>query len=159
MTMLALRFMTMAMVLSASGLGATQTAGVGDPAANRVTNPELEKLKAKAEGMKDHDRGKIYSEIARELTEQANRQFTEGQPEAALESIKLVLEFAEKASNAAKLKNKKTKDTEINLRKTARRLEEVERTLALEDRPPVQAAVEKLDEIRKELLEFFLKRG
>jgi hypothetical protein len=73
--------------------------------------------------------------------------------------VKQVLEYAEKASAAAKLKNKKTKDTEINLRKTARRLEEVEKTLALEDRPPVKAAVEKLDEIRKDLLEFFLKRG
>ncbi len=137
-------------------LGATSV-GVGQTEASELA--EIERMKTKAEGMKDHDRGKIYSQIAQELTEQANRQFTDGQPDAALESIKQLLAYAEKASAAAKLKNKKTKDTEINLRKTARRLEEVERTLAVEDRPPVKAAVEKLDEIRKELLEYFLKRG
>ncbi len=135
------------------------TAAVGQGQKDAPVLTEVDRMKAKAEGMKDHDRGKIYSEIAQELTEQANQQFTDGQHDAALATIKQVLEYAEKASAAAKLKNKKTKDTEINLRKTARRMEEVARTLALEDRPPVNAAVEKLDEIRKELLEFFLKRG
>ena len=119
----------------------------------------IDLLKAKAETMKDHDRAKIYSEIARELTEQANRQFDAGETEQGLKSVKQVVEFAEKASAAAKLRNKKTKDTEISLRKTARRLEEVERTLPLEERPPIQAAVERVDAIRKDLLEYFLKRG
>jgi hypothetical protein len=120
---------------------------------------QIERLKAKADSMKDHDRGKIYSEIAQEFTEQANRQFSEGQMEAGRESLEQVVEFAEKASAAAKIKNKKTKDTEINLRRTARRLEEVERSLAAEHRPPVEAVVQKIDAIRKDLLEFFLKRG
>lgn len=139
-------------------LGITSV-GMGQTGPPAPSPTEVDRLKSKVERMKDHDRGKIYSEIARELTEQANREFTDGQPDKALASVKLVLEYAEKASAAAKIKNKKTKDTEINLRKTARRLEEVEKTLALEDRPPVKAAVEKVDEIRKELLEFFLKRG
>lgn len=120
---------------------------------------EVERLKTKAESMKDYDRGKIYSEIARELTEQASRQFAEGAEEAALKSVTEVVEFAEKASSAAKLRNKKTKDTEINLRKTARRLEEVSKTLTLQDRPPIEEAMQKVDEIRKDLLEYFLKRG
>ena len=124
-----------------------------------AASPELERLKAKAAEMKDHDRGKVYSEIARELTEQASRQFNEGTKEQALASVSDVVEYAEKAAEAAKLKNKKTKDTEINLRKTARRLEEIEKTLAIEDRPPVRTAVEKVDSIRKGLLEYFLKRG
>ena len=138
------------MLLGMASLGASQ----------ETSRPsEIDRLKAKAEEMKEQDRGKVYSEIARELTEEANRQFTEGQLAAGQASVKQIVEYAEKASAAAKLKNKKTKDTEINLRKTARRLEEVAKTLAVEDRPPVNAAVEKLDEIRKELLEFFLKRG
>lgn len=120
---------------------------------------EVEKLKTKAESMKDYDRGKIYSEIARELTEQASRQFAEGAEDEAFKSVTEVVEFAEKASSAAKLRNKKTKDTEINLRKTARRLEEVSKTLSLQHRPPIEEAMQKVDEIRKELLEYFLKRG
>ena len=109
--------------------------------------------------MKDHERGKIYAEIARELTETANRQFADGNRDQDFATVKEVVDFAEKAADSAKLKNKKTKDTEINLRTTARRLEEIEKTLAVEDRPPVRAAVDKVDQIRKELLEFFLKRG
>jgi len=132
---------------------------LGLPAQEPPRLSQVERLKLKADSMKDHDRAKIYSEISRELTEQANRELSEGKTEAALASIKQVVEYAEKASAAAKLKNKKTKDTEINLRQTARRLEEVERTLPVAERPPLRSAVEKLDAIRKDLLEFFLKRG
>lgn len=132
---------------------------VAQESAPAGASPVVERLKAKAAEMKDHDRGKVYSEIARELTEQASRQFNEGTKDLALVSIHDVVAYAEKAAEAAKLKNKKTKDTEINLRKTARRLEEIEKTLAIEDRPPVHAAVEKVDSIRKGLLEYFLKRG
>jgi hypothetical protein len=120
---------------------------------------DVERLKAKAAEMKDYDRGKIYTEIVRELTEEANRHFTNGEPDKAHATLRDVVDFAEKAAAAAKLKNKKTKDTEINLRKTARRLEEIEKTLAVEERPAVQQVVDKVDEIRKELLEYFLKRG
>ena len=136
-------------------------AGMAAPGLAQASPPVsgIDLLKAKAETMKDHDRAKIYSEIARELTEQANRLFDAGETEQGLKSVKQVVEFAEKASTAAKLRNKKTKDTEISLRKTARRLEEVERTLPLEERPPIQAAVERVDAIRKDLLEYFLKRG
>lgn len=135
--------------------------GVGFLAAAQeaVRPSEVERLKTKAESMRDYERGKIYSEIARELTEQASRQFAEGDEAAALKSVGEVVEFAERASSAAKLRNKKTKDTEINLRKTARRLEEISKTLTLEDRPPIEEAMQKVDEIRKELLEYFLKRG
>lgn len=119
----------------------------------------LDELIAKVEKTEEHNRSKLYSEIARELTEVANQQYTDGDPEKALATVKDVVTYAEKASAAAKLKNKKLKDTEITLRKTARRLEEVERTLAIEYRPPVNAAVEKLDAIRKDLLEYLLKRG
>jgi hypothetical protein len=129
------------------------------PAASGAVNPEVEKLKAKAAEAKEHERGKLYSELARELTEQASQQFADGAKEQALATVKDVVEYAEKAADSAKLKNKKTKDTEINIRKAARRLEEIERALPLEDRPPVQAAVERLDIIRRELLEFFLKIG
>jgi len=133
--------------------------GLFTVAQEAVRPSDVERLKTKAESMKDYERGKIYSEIARELTEQASRQFAEGDEVAALRSVAEVVEFAEKASSAAKLRNKKTKDTEINLRKTARRLEEVSKTLTLEDRPPIEEAMQKVDEIRKELLEYFLKRG
>jgi len=135
----------------------TAMAAAQSPAPVQLT--ELERLKAKAEQMSEHDRGKIYSEIARQLTDDAGRQFGEGQFAEGHATVKEVVEFSEKAAAAAKLRNKKTKDTEINLRKTARRLEEIEKTLAVEERPTVKAAVEKLDQIRKELLEYFLKRG
>ena len=108
-------------VLALVSLGVAQSSSP-PPAA---TPTEVARLKAKAEEMKEYDRGKIYSEIAKELTEQANRQFTDGQPTEAQVTVQQVVEFAEKASAAAKLKNKKTKDTEITLRKTARRLEEL----------------------------------
>lgn len=134
-------------------------ASVGASAQKQVQISRLDELKAKLEKTEEHNRSKLYSEIARELTEIANQHFTSGDLDKGQATIQEVVGYAEKASAAAKLKNKKLKDTEINLRKTARRLEEVERTLAVEDRPPVNAAVERLDAIRKELLEYLLRRG
>jgi hypothetical protein len=120
--------------------------------------PRLRELKEKAERMEEHQRGRAYSEVVLELAEVANQQFNEGELEKGQSSIKELVQYADKSFNSARLKNKKIKDTEINLRKAARRLEEIQRTLALDDQPPVKAAVERLDALRKDLLEHMFKK-
>lgn len=122
------------------------TAGTDNP------SPRVSGLISKAESMKQHERGKVYSQIARELVEEANDQFNLGDLEKGMASIKQAVDFAEKAALAAREKSKKIKDTEINLRKCTRRLDEVRRSLALDDQPPLVAAHERLEQLNKELL-------
>lgn len=121
-------------------------------ATTEITSPRLTELLSKAESMKEHDRGKVYSEIARELVELANAQFNQGELDKGMGSIRQAVDYAEKAARVAREKSKKIKDTEINLRKCTRRLDEVRRTLALDDQPPLVAAHQRLEQLNKELL-------
>src|SRR5579864_5399329 len=123
-----------------------------------VAEEKLAQLKAHAEKMHEQDRGRIYSDIARELAEIANQQYAENHTEMAQATVKESVSYAEKATNSAKLHNKKIKDTEINLRECARRMEEIRRSVILEEQPPLKEAVARIDQLRKELLDHMFKK-
>jgi polyhydroxyalkanoate synthesis regulator phasin len=71
----------------------------------------------------------------------------------AQSSIKEAVLYSEKSAASAQEKGKKIKDTEITLRETARRIEEIRRTLAVDDQPPLAAAVARIEELRRQLLD------
>jgi hypothetical protein len=125
------------------------------PAATKTENPEIvkiEAMKANAEKKSSADRARAYADIARELVEVANQQFTDGEVDKAQSSIKDAVAYSERSAAAAKEKGKKIKNTEITLRETARRIDEVRRTVAADDQPPLAAAVARIEELRRELL-------
>jgi hypothetical protein len=124
-----------------------------------VAEEKLAQLKAHAEKMHEQDRGRVYSDIARELLEIANQQFVEGHPEMAQASVKDSIGYAEKAADSAKIHGKKIKDTEISLRECARRLEEIRRSVILEEQPPLREAIVRIDELRKQLLDHIFKKN
>src|SRR5437879_5324772 len=126
------------------------------PAPEKPQNPALskiEEMKSHAERMNSADRARIYADIARDLVELANQQFTDGQVEKAQSSIKEAVTYSEKSAASAQEKGKKIKNTEITLRETARRIEEVRRTLAVDDQPPLVTAVARIEELRRQLLD------
>jgi hypothetical protein len=63
------------------------------------------------------------------------------------------VQYAEKARDAAIARPHKLKDTEIHLRKAEHRLNDLRRTLAFEDQPPVQDAADRIAAIRKQILD------
>jgi polyhydroxyalkanoate synthesis regulator phasin len=113
----------------------------------------IEELKAKAEHKGEADRARYYAEIAHELVEVANVQFTNGEPDKGQASIKDAVAYAEKAATSAEEKGHKIKNAEITLRETSRRIEEVRKTLDVDNQPPLKAAVERLEQLRKQLLQ------
>lgn len=113
----------------------------------------IEELKSKAEHKGDADRGRIYADIAHELVELANAQFTNGESDKGQASIRDAVNYAEKSANSADIKGHKIKNAEIMLRETARRIEEVRRTLDVDDQPPLKEAVGRIEELRKKLLQ------
>jgi hypothetical protein len=133
--------------------------GQQSPASSPVAKPpdpavaHIEELKAKAEHKGEADRGRIYADIAHELVELANTQFTNGDGDKGQSSIKEAVSYAEKAAASAEEKGHKIKNAEITLRETARRIEEVRKTLSIDDQPPLKEAVEKLEGLRKQLLQ------
>jgi len=64
-----------------------------------------------------------------------------------------VVHYAARATEAAQKSGKHLKDTEILLRATARRLDDVGRTLNFDDRPYVEAAVKQVEKLRQQLLD------
>jgi hypothetical protein len=108
----------------------------------------VQELIARAETAKPDDRPALYVEVAQRQLEASDRLYTEGKTEEAMAAVADVSTYSDKAHNAALLSGKKLKQTEIALRKMAARLRDIQRTLSYEDQAPVQAAVERLENLR-----------
>jgi lipopolysaccharide biosynthesis regulator YciM len=112
----------------------------------------LEELKARVATAKPEDQPKLCIEIARRNVETANALYTDGKVDEARAAVSEALTYSEKGADAAIQTGKKLKATEIGIRKMAQRLEDIRRTLNFEDQAPVQAAVDRMQELRTALL-------
>lgn len=120
----------------------------------------LEQLIARAESARIEDRPAICTEIAQRQVESASQLYAAGKVDEGRAAIEDVVKYSDKASDAAAHTGKKLKDTEIALRKMAARLRDIRRNIAFEDQAPVQAAADRLEQMRTELLtHMFGKKG
>lgn len=117
----------------------------------------IEKLIARAETRSD-SQAEHCADVARREVEIANQYYTNGEVPKAEEAVKMAVSYSHKALEAGKRTHKKLKETDITLRKTSRRLADVGQTLAFEDKPVVKDAVEKIEEIRSELLNIMFRK-
>ncbi len=113
----------------------------------------LEELKAKAEAETGDHKPLLYAEVVHREIEDANQLFITGDVEKAQATVKDAVIYAGKARDAALARPHKLKDTEIHLRKAEHRLNDIRRTLALEDQPEVQDAADQIAGMRKQLLD------
>ena len=119
----------------------------------KTTDEPLEALKARAESARPQDQGPLLAAIARREVNEADRFYTEGDIAKAKQAVDDVVLYARRATEAAQRSGKHLKNIEISLRETARRLDDVRKTLSFEDRPYVEAAVKQVESSRQELLE------
>ena len=117
------------------------------------TGETLEELKAKAAAASGGDQALLCARVAREQVELANQRFTDGKVEEGHAAVRDAVAYATKARDAACNSRKKVKQTELAIGKTARRLSDISRTLALDDRPTVEQAVKELEHIQDQLLD------
>jgi hypothetical protein len=113
----------------------------------------LEGLKEEADHAQGGRQAKVSADLAEYLVGMANQQFTQGNNEQAQATIQDVLKYAQLARDAAIKSHENMKQTEIKLRLTQRHLEDLKRTLAVEDRPPLDAVEKKIDQFRQDLLD------
>ncbi len=130
-------------------------------AAAAAEKKTIEQLRAEAEKASGGHQGALYAELASRLVDVADQQFTAGDSSKGQQTVQEILADATKAHDDAVRTRKKLKDVEIHLRETQRHLENVRRTLAAEDRPPVDAVEKKLADFRQDLLNvmFAPKKG
>jgi polyhydroxyalkanoate synthesis regulator phasin len=112
----------------------------------------LAEMIARADAARPEERPALYTEIAERQLKAADRLYGDGKAEEARAAVNDVVTYCNQATNAAISSGKKLKQTEIAVRKMAARLRDIRRGLAFEDQAPVQAAVEKLENLRTTLL-------
>jgi hypothetical protein len=112
----------------------------------------LDQLRAEAQKASGGHQALLYAELAERLVDQADQQFTQGESVKAQATIQEILSVATMARDGGVHSRRKLKETEIHLRLTQRRLEDVRRTLSADDRPEVEAVEKKLSDFRQDLL-------
>ena len=118
----------------------------------------VDELKARFANARPEDRPELGIRIAQHQLRNADRLYNEGKVEPAREAVEDIVGYAEKARDAATQTKKRLKNVEIEARKMADKLRDIKRTLALEDQPPVEQAIGRLEDVRTALLkEMFAK--
>lgn len=113
----------------------------------------VDQLKAEAEHSEPGQQGRLYAEIAEKLVAVADKQFTDAESVKGHATVQEILQYATKAHDLAIETRKKMKETEKSLRECHRRLENMKRTLAAEDRPAIDSVEKQLEKLTEEVLE------
>ena len=119
----------------------------------------LPQLIAHAEAARPEERPQLYMEIAERQLHNADQLYTDGKIDEARSAVTDVVNYSQKATDAASQTGKKLKNTEIAVRKMAEKLRDIKRSLAFEDQAPVQAAIERLETMRTNLLDRMFGKG
>lgn len=101
----------------------------------------------------EHERAELYAKLAADLADLAHEQYSAGDTDGGHKTVARIVETAEKSLQSGRMKRKKLKQAEINLRRCSRRLDEARRVLPVADQEPVKEAVSKVDKIRHDILE------
>lgn len=109
-------------------------------------------LKARADAAQGGERASLSLEYAHRELEDANALYTQGDVDKAEAEIQVVLAYSHRAADAASASGKRLKQTEIELRKLEHRMRDIGHSLSIDDRPPVEKAVQELEEVRADLL-------
>ena len=119
----------------------------------------LEETVARADAAPLGDRPSLYVEIAERQLKSADDFYTAGKVDEAQAAVKDVVTYSEKAHDTALQSGKKLKGTEIATRKMSAKLRDIKRTLSFDDQPPVQAAADRLETLRTDLLGKMFGKG
>jgi len=117
----------------------------------------LQELMARCESAKVEDRPALCVEIAERQLKSADELYTAGKVDEARSALKDVVAYSEKAHDAAIQTGKRVKNTEIEFRKMAAKLRDIKRTVNFDDQEPLQAAADRMESLRTDLLTHMFK--
>lgn len=112
----------------------------------------LDTLKARAEQAEGGKKAELLADVAEWQLKAATDLFDKGKKEEAVVAVTDCGGFAARAGEAAVSSGKRLKKTEIELRKLARKLEDLARVVEFEHRAPVNAALQRVEDTRTRLL-------
>ncbi len=112
----------------------------------------VESMKARFERTAPKDRVELALKIAEQQLVVMDKAYADGNVDAGRAALADVQTFGIQAAENSATTGKHMKQTEIALRKMTVRLENIRRTLSVDDRAPVGEAIQKVDGARNELL-------
>jgi hypothetical protein len=115
-------------------------------------NETVAQLKTRFESARPEDRAELGIRIAQLQLRNADALYNKGNAEQARIAVEDIATYAEKARDAAEQTQKHLKNVEIDARKMADKLRDIKRTLSVDDQPPVEQAIRRLEDVRTTLL-------
>lgn len=109
-------------------------------------------LATRAESLPLDQQPALYIKAAHLQLKDADAHYDQGKIEEATNDVRLIGEYADKATDTSVRSGKKLKDAEIEIRKIATRLKDIQHTLSFDDQAPIKTTVEHLEELRTKLL-------
>jgi len=123
------------------------------PLATLSMAQSLEEMKARAEAASGSKQIELYADLARKALEVSDQDYTSGNVTQGQTHFFDSATYAEKASEEARQSGKRLKQTEIALRKLAEKMQEIKHSLSVEDRAPIEPAIQRVEQARSKLLE------
>jgi len=121
--------------------------------ASASTQPAtVEELKAQLASARTGDRIQLCIQIAERQLEAADKFYSADENEKARTALDDVASFAEQARDSSIQFHKRQTQTEIAVRKMVRKLFDIKRAVNHEEQVPVEAAIDRLQRVRDDLL-------
>jgi hypothetical protein len=118
----------------------------------RASQPTIEELKKRVADAKIVDRPPLCIHVSERQLQAADRFYVAGDSEHAKAALMDVAAFAELARDYAIQARRHEKPSEIAIRKMARKLSDIKHTVSHDDQEQVQKTVDRLQQIRDDLL-------
>lgn len=112
----------------------------------------LPQLIARADAASAGQQADLCMEVAEREVKVAVAAYKENKIDEGRDSVQQIVKYADKGHSAAMQSGKRLKHTEIKLRQIALRLRDLKSDLDVDDQPLAQAAVDKLEDFRTEIL-------
>jgi hypothetical protein len=123
------------------------------PFAIRADNQEsVEELKTRVAHTNIGDRPQLCLRIAEKQVDAAKKFYSSGESDRAQAALDDVAMYAEMDRDAAIRSHKHEKQSEIAIRKMVRTLDNVKHTVSLDDQQRLQATIDRLQQLRDDLL-------
>jgi hypothetical protein len=117
-----------------------------------VQSATVEELKARLTSARGGDRIQLCIQIAERQLEAVDKFYLTDETEKARTALDDVASFAEQARDSSIQFRKRQKQTEIAVRKMVRKLFDIKRAVNHEEQVPVEAAINRLQRVRDDLL-------
>jgi hypothetical protein len=116
------------------------------------TEETLEQLIARADASRPDQQPDLYMQVAQRELKSATEANKEDKIEEFRAAVQQIVKYSDSAHSAAMHSGKHIKPTEIKIREIAIRLRDIKLNVDADNQPPVQAAIDRLEGFRTELL-------